>query len=305
MMNLFKQIIFVLLCVFSSLAQAAWSVRYQHTDVLGSVIAESNAQGTITQRFGYKPFGEGSPTQKIGVGYTGHLEDTDLGLTYMQQRYYDPVIGRFYSNDPIGFRDPQSFNRYSYGNNNPYKFVDPTGMASNTPTGQRILIEQCQRTKKCDEKVMGDIVAKLVFGQVVSASISSEKGASAGLLLNKSGFELSVDIDKGGVGVKLKAKDGKNEVELDLTEHQVSLIRELVEYGKVKISGELSTTGMLKITAAVNIFEVLAVEVSFDFSPAALLRKTLAGRRLTMYQNGNLNSTDNCIAAYTRGDSVC
>ncbi len=136
MMNLFKQLIFVLLCVFSSLAQAAWSVRYQHTDVLGSVIAESNAQGTITQRFGYKPFGEGSPTQKTGVGYTGHLEDTDLGLTYMQQRYYDPVIGRFYSNDPVDMlghmqrgNPTMGFNRYAYANNNPYKYIDPDGRA--------------------------------------------------------------------------------------------------------------------------------------------------------------------------------
>lgn len=45
----------------------------------------------------------------------------------MQARYYDPVIGRFYSNDPIGFRDVHSFNRYAYVNNNPYKYVDPTG----------------------------------------------------------------------------------------------------------------------------------------------------------------------------------
>lgn len=45
----------------------------------------------------------------------------------MQARYYDPVIGRFYSNDPIGFRDVHSFNRYVYANNNPYKFTDPDG----------------------------------------------------------------------------------------------------------------------------------------------------------------------------------
>ena len=49
----------------------------------------------------------------------------------MQARYYDPVIGRFYSNDPIGFRDVHSFNRYAYANNNPYKYVDPDGMAPN------------------------------------------------------------------------------------------------------------------------------------------------------------------------------
>lgn len=45
----------------------------------------------------------------------------------MQARYYDPVIGRFYSNDPIGFRDIHSFNRYAYANNNPYKYTDPDG----------------------------------------------------------------------------------------------------------------------------------------------------------------------------------
>ncbi len=65
-------------------------------------------------------------------GYTGHLEDKDIGLTYMQQRYYDPVVGRFYSNDPVGFSadNPITFNRYAYGNNNPYKFVDPDGRES-------------------------------------------------------------------------------------------------------------------------------------------------------------------------------
>ncbi|MFT6690727.1 MAG: hypothetical protein ACJAXH_001241 [Colwellia sp.] len=48
----------------------------------------------------------------------------------MQARYYDPVIGRFYSNDPVGYtaKNPvMSFNRYMYANNNPYKFTDPDG----------------------------------------------------------------------------------------------------------------------------------------------------------------------------------
>jgi uncharacterized protein RhaS with RHS repeats len=47
----------------------------------------------------------------------------------MQARYYDPVIGRFYSNDPIGVRDVHSFNRYAYANNNPYKYTDPFGQS--------------------------------------------------------------------------------------------------------------------------------------------------------------------------------
>ena len=62
-------------------------------------------------------------------GYTGHIEDDDLELVYMQARYYDPVIGRFYSNDPVGFvpNSMHSFNRYTYANNNPYKYTDPNG----------------------------------------------------------------------------------------------------------------------------------------------------------------------------------
>jgi len=45
----------------------------------------------------------------------------------MQARYYDPVIGRFYGFDSVGFSNVHNFNRYAYGNNNPYKFVDPDG----------------------------------------------------------------------------------------------------------------------------------------------------------------------------------
>ena len=61
------------------------------------------------------------------VGYTGHQWDNDSGLNYMQARYYDPLIGRFMSNDPVGFRGIHSFNRYAYANNNPYKYIDPDG----------------------------------------------------------------------------------------------------------------------------------------------------------------------------------
>ncbi len=106
---------------------SAATVRYQHTDMLGSVVAESDANGVITSRSHYEPFGKRMGGDKPGIGYTGHLQDEDLGLTYMQARYYDPLIGRFYADDPIGFRDVHSFNRYAYGNNNPYKYVDPDG----------------------------------------------------------------------------------------------------------------------------------------------------------------------------------
>jgi RHS repeat-associated protein len=84
------------------------------------------ANNEVVRKY-YQPFGEQIGQGAKDVGYTGHMYDDELGLNYMQARYYDPVIGRFYSNDPIGFRDVHSFNRYAYANNNPYKYTDPTG----------------------------------------------------------------------------------------------------------------------------------------------------------------------------------
>lgn len=55
--------------------------------------------------------------------------DAGTGMTYMQQRYYDPQVGRFLSIDPIAANGStgENFNRYSYANNNPFRFSDPDG----------------------------------------------------------------------------------------------------------------------------------------------------------------------------------
>jgi len=47
----------------------------------------------------------------------------------MQQRYYDPVAGRFLSVDPVvtDAKTGDHFNRYNYADNNPYRFKDPDG----------------------------------------------------------------------------------------------------------------------------------------------------------------------------------
>jgi RHS repeat-associated protein len=51
---------------------------------------------------------------------------------YMQQRYYDPIAGRFLSVDPVttDVTTGELFNRYNYANNNPYKYTDPDGSCS-------------------------------------------------------------------------------------------------------------------------------------------------------------------------------
>lgn len=126
-----RNFLFLFTVVIGSLIGSAnAAVTYVHTDHLGSVIAESNSSGGITKRFHYKPFGESVESQQDDIGYAAHKFDVDLGLTYMEARYYDPVLGRFYGNDPVGYtaNNPvMSFNRYMYVNNNPYGYTDPDG----------------------------------------------------------------------------------------------------------------------------------------------------------------------------------
>jgi RHS repeat-associated protein len=56
----------------------------------------------------------------------GHVNDPDIGLVYMQARYYDPAVGRFLSVDPIGATT--KFNRYAYASNNQVINIDHDGM---------------------------------------------------------------------------------------------------------------------------------------------------------------------------------
>lgn len=109
---------------------SAETITYIHTDALGSVVAETDADGNVIKRYDYEPYGAvvgGLVTD--GPGYTGHVSDAATGLSYMQQRYMEPQLGVFLSVDPVtAYEQPVGqFNRYRYANGNPYKFKDPDG----------------------------------------------------------------------------------------------------------------------------------------------------------------------------------
>jgi uncharacterized protein RhaS with RHS repeats len=115
----------------------------------------------------------------------------------MQARYYDPVIGRFYSNDPVGFRDVHSFNRYAYANNNPYKYTDPTGKFSSPVAnfhkgirdGQALLSgTKTQQDFVNEAKDFGDITGATDVINAVKSTLSGDVSgavASAAMAVNK------------------------------------------------------------------------------------------------------------------------
>jgi RHS repeat-associated protein len=65
----------------------------------------------------------------IGSRSTGKERDSESGLDYFGARYFGSALGRFTSPDPLpGWaNDPQSWNMYAYGRNNPLKYTDPDG----------------------------------------------------------------------------------------------------------------------------------------------------------------------------------
>jgi len=111
----------------------AQTVEYIHTDALGSAVAITDSSRGVREIEEYEPFGSSSNRANDDrAGFTGHPADSLTSLVYMQQRYYDPAIGRFISSDPVtvNLNSGANFPRYAYANNNPYRFIDPDGRAS-------------------------------------------------------------------------------------------------------------------------------------------------------------------------------
>src|SRR3989339_566523 len=112
---------------------------YNSNDHLTSASVITNVSGGVVQKLDYLPFGSERVNVKTSgfdtrFTFTDQEKDDESGLMYYGARYYNPVIGRFTSVDPAfgNFMEPQSFNKYAYTQNNPLKYIDPTGL-SNLP----------------------------------------------------------------------------------------------------------------------------------------------------------------------------
>jgi RHS repeat-associated protein len=103
------------------------STSYFHPDHLGSTSVLTNGSGVNEEDLVYYPYGEtftNTGTANVAYKYTGKELDGSTGLYFYEARYYDATLGRFISADTMvpNPGNPQDFNRYTYGNNNPILF---------------------------------------------------------------------------------------------------------------------------------------------------------------------------------------
>lgn len=127
--------------------QPTENVTYLFHDNLDSVEVTSDSSGQNVQRYSYDAWGKARPTTGANAylspgwgqcmatlagrhtGFDGHENLDDECLVHMEGRIYMPDLGRFMSPDPnVPYpENGQSYNRYSYVQNNPLSATDPSG----------------------------------------------------------------------------------------------------------------------------------------------------------------------------------
>jgi RHS repeat-associated protein len=119
---------------------------YIATDHLGSTRLVTDQSGNTVGRHDFLPFGEeiaansGGRDDTFGTQdfvnqkFTGQERDAETGLDFFHARYFSAALGRFNSPDPANVGadlfKPQSWNGYTYVNNNPLTLIDPTGLTT-------------------------------------------------------------------------------------------------------------------------------------------------------------------------------
>lgn len=193
-------------------AQAA-SVRYVHTDALGSVVAKTDENRVVLERREYEPYGRQLVPSNVqdGPGYTGHVQDAATQLTYMQQRYYDPGIGMFLSVDPVTAYSNRVglFHRYRYANNNPYKFTDPDGRCPEGST-KRTCIPSTTENPSAKDTAQGRRIsdasrrARVPRGSRDEKIVATVRDPNSG---KESSVEMSTSTERGGKVYKGRSND--------------------------------------------------------------------------------------------------
>ena len=153
-----------------SLNHATEGRQFYLFDALGSVVDLTKPDGTLQARYQWDAWGNlraSSGASANPFGFTGHEHDEATSLIYAKARFYDPEVGRFLSEDPIGgiLDRPPSLHRYLYAYANPTVFTDPDGRRAATDEDR----EQLQGLVKEESQLRREYAESSTFrGQAVT-----------------------------------------------------------------------------------------------------------------------------------------
>ena len=108
------------------------SKNYYLRDGHGDVVELRNEAGELKISYTYDIWGNPQDTEGEADNpfrYAGEYWDEATGLQYLRARWYDPSVGRFINEDTFEGQidNPLSLNLYTYVQNNPLIYIDPTG----------------------------------------------------------------------------------------------------------------------------------------------------------------------------------
>ena len=116
---------------------------------------------------------DGFINEKNNIKYAGYFYDAETGLYYLNARFYDPETARFIQQDSYSgnILDPLSLNLYTYAQNNPISYYDPTGHSIKS------LLKKAKDTVKKAASTIKAVatIAKPVVKQAVKSTVSIAK----------------------------------------------------------------------------------------------------------------------------------
>jgi len=182
------------------------TMKYFVLDHLGSVAVVTDDTGNVVSggrnffdAWGAMRNNDGTPDTSCSLplaartnttttrGYTGQEQMPDVCLDNYNARIYDPQIGRFMSADDIvpDAYYSQSYNRYTYVENGPLSFTDPTGhMSPQPPPDFGIALSQINTPEGISELDSSDFLGQLsqLFSNATQSGTTTGMGnSSAGI----------------------------------------------------------------------------------------------------------------------------
>ena len=111
-------------------------VYYFHTDQIGTPLELTDSEGEVVWQATYRSWGaiEQLSISNIeqNLRFQGQYFDNETQLHYNTFRYYDPEVGRFVGQDPIGLAGGVNLYQYAL---NPTAFIDPLGLSFGSGKG--------------------------------------------------------------------------------------------------------------------------------------------------------------------------